>query len=118
MEGTPGFVAGLKKGYWIICVKAVFNAQSFSDIQARFASLMKSGRAPFKIVCLGAPKKVWETCNLATTVVEFESTETAVAYYNHPDYVATRMGVEKAALRDFRVIEGWTSSNPSIRSRI
>ncbi|WP_170610909.1 DUF1330 domain-containing protein [Ruegeria arenilitoris] len=93
----------MPKGYLVVCYRTPPNEENLAAYaaDARRAIEALGGR----FIARGMPVKTFEAGqHERSIVIEFESTDAAIAAYEHPTYQAIlpRLGV----LRDMRVIDG------------
>jgi uncharacterized protein (DUF1330 family) len=94
-----------KKGYWVVCYKSVSNPATVAEYSklARIALEALGGR----VIVGGMPAKTHESgVDQTVVIVEFENPETAVAAYESDLYRPALKALDKAAERDFRIVEG------------
>ena len=94
-----------KNGYWVVCYKSVSNPATVSEYRKLAATALEAlgGRA----IAGGKPAKTYEAgVGQSVVVVEFENLEKAIAAYDSDLYRAARKVLDKAAQRDFRIVEG------------
>ena len=94
-----------KKGYWVVCYKSVSNPAAVSEYSKLAGTALEAlgGR----LVVSGAPAKSREAgVDQKVVIVEFENVEKAVAAYDSDAYKAALKVLDKAAQRDFRILEG------------
>jgi uncharacterized protein (DUF1330 family) len=95
----------MPKGYWISAYRSVSNPDAVAEY-AKLAGPAISG-AGGRFLARGNAAKVYEAGILARIVViEFPSVEAAVACHDGPAYQAALKVFNKAAERDFRIVEG------------
>jgi uncharacterized protein (DUF1330 family) len=94
-----------KKGYWVVCYKSVSNPAIVSEYaKLAVAALQASGG---RVIVGGKPAKTHETgVDESVVVVEFETLEKAMAAYDSDLYRPALKVLDKAAERDFRIVEG------------
>ena len=94
-----------KNGYWVVCYKSVSNPATVSEYGKLAATALQAlgGR----VIAGGKPAKTLEEgLDQSVVIVEFESLEKAVAAYDSEVYKAALKVLDKAAQRDFRIVEG------------
>jgi uncharacterized protein (DUF1330 family) len=95
----------MPKGYWISAYRSVSNP----DAVAEYAKLAGPAIAAAggKFLARGNAAKVYEAGILSRIVViEFPSVQAAVDCHDGPGYQAALKVFNKAAERDFRIVEG------------
>lgn len=94
-----------KKGYWVVCYKSVSNPATFSEYAKLAATALEAlgGR----VIVGGKPAKTHEAGeDQSVVIVEFENLEKAMASYDSDLYRSALKLLDKAAQRDFRIVEG------------
>ena len=94
-----------KNGYWVVCYKSVSNQAAFSEYAKLAGTALEAlgGR----VIVGGKPAKIHEAgMDQLVVIVEFESLEKATAAYDHDLYRQALKVLDKAAQRDFRILEG------------
>jgi uncharacterized protein (DUF1330 family) len=95
----------MAKGYWVSAYRSVSNP----DAVAEYAKLAGPAIAAAggKFLARGNAAKVYEAGILSRIVViEFPSVQAAVDCHDGPGYQAALKVFNKAAERDFRIVEG------------
>lgn len=94
----------MPKGYLIARVEVTDPEQYAVYARAAGEAIRKHG---VKVLARGGRMQVLEGEGRPRNVIlEFESFEKAVAYYNSPDYQAAKALREKAGIGDFVAVEG------------
>ena len=94
-----------KKGYWIVCYKFVSNPAAFSEYAKLAATALEASGG--RVIVGGKPAKTHEAgLDQSVVIVEFENLEKAIAAYNSDLYRQALELLDKAAERDFRIVEG------------
>lgn len=94
-----------KKGYWVVCYKSVSNPATFSEY-AKLAATALEGLGG-RVIVGGKPAKTHEAgLDQSVVIVEFENLEKAIAAYDSDLYRPAIKLLDKAAERDFRIVEG------------
>ena len=94
-----------KNGYWVVCYKSVSNPAAFSEYGKLAAAALQAlgGR----VIVGGKPAKTHEEgVDQPVVIVEFENLEKAIAAYDSDLYRPALKVLDKAAQRDFRIVEG------------
>jgi len=94
-----------KKGYWVVCYRSVSNPAIVSEYAKLAAAALEAlgGR----VIVASNPAKTHESgVDQSVVVVEFESLEKALAAYESDLYRPALKVFDKAAERDFRIVEG------------
>ncbi len=94
-----------KNGYWVVCYKSVSNPAALSEYAKLAATALEAlgGR----VIVAGKPAKTHEAgVDQSVVVVEFENLEKAMAAYDSDLYRPALKVLDKAAERDFRIVEG------------
>lgn len=94
-----------KHGYWVVCYKSVSNPATVSEYGKLAATALEAlgGR----VIAGGKPAKTHEAgIDQSVVVVEFENLEKAIAAYDSDLYRQALKVLDKAAQRDFRILEG------------
>ena len=93
------------KGYWISTFRAVKDRDQFANYVQRAIPVVEASGARFLVKNM--PKKVYEGgINELTVVIEFESTEAAIATYESAAYQGALEILGDAIERDVRIVEG------------
>ena len=93
----------MPKGYIVVCYREAPTPENLASYAAAAKESIESLGGRF--IARGMPVKTFEAGQMERSVViEFDSTEAAIAAYEDPGYqeILPRLGV----LRDMRVIEG------------
>jgi uncharacterized protein (DUF1330 family) len=94
-----------KNGYWVVCYKSVSNPAAVSEY-ARLATTALEALGG-RVIVGGKPAKTCEAgVGQSVVIVEFEDLEKAVAAYDSDLYRSALKVLDKAAQRDFRIVEG------------
>ena len=94
----------MAKGYWISTFRSVRDRDRFADYVQRAIPIVEAAGARFLVKNM--PKKVYESgINELTVVLEFESTEAAIATYESPAYQDALKILGDAVERDVRIVE-------------
>ena len=94
-----------KKGYWVVCYKSVSNPDTVSAY-AKLASAALEALGG-RVIVGGKPAKIHEAgVDQSVVIVEFENLEKAIAAYDSDLYRPALKLLDKAAQRDFRIVEG------------
>jgi uncharacterized protein (DUF1330 family) len=94
-----------KNGYWVVCYKSVSNPATVSEYAKLAATALEAlgGR----VIVGGKPAKTHEAgVDQSVVIVEFENLEKAIAAYDSDLYRPALKVLDKAAQRDFRIVEG------------
>ncbi len=92
------------KGYWISTFRAVKDRDRFANYVQRAVPIIEAAGARF--VVKNMPKKVYEGgINELTVVIEFESTEAAIATYESAEYQSALEILGDAVEREVRIVE-------------
>jgi uncharacterized protein (DUF1330 family) len=94
-----------KNGYWVVCYKSVSNPATVSEYAKLAATALEAlgGR----VIVGGKPAKIHEAgVDQSVVIVEFENLEKAIAAYESELYRPALEVLDKAAQRDFRIVEG------------
>jgi len=94
-----------KKGYWVVCYRSVSNPAAVSEYAKLAATALEvlGGR----VIVGGKPTKTHEAgVDQSVVIVEFENLEKAMAAYESELYRPALKVLDKAAQRDFRIVEG------------
>jgi uncharacterized protein (DUF1330 family) len=94
-----------KNGYWVVCYKSVSNPAAVSEYAKLAASALEAlgGR----VIAGGKPAETHEAgVEQSVVIVEFENLEKAIAAYDSDLYRPALKVLDKAAQRDFRIVEG------------
>jgi uncharacterized protein (DUF1330 family) len=94
-----------KNGYWGGCYKSVSNPATVSEYPKLAATTLQAlgGR----VIVGGKPAKTHEAgVDQSVVIVEFENLEKAIAAYESELYRPALKVLDKAAQRDFRIVEG------------
>lgn len=98
----------MAKGYWITLYRSVSNAEALTEYARLAGPAIEAAGGRFLV--RGVPAKVFEGgINERTVIIEFESVQKAIATYQSPAYQAALKALGKAAERDMRFVEGFTS---------
>ena len=92
-------------GYWVVCYKSVSNPAAVSEYAKLAASALEAlgGR----VIAGGKPAETHEAgVEQSVVIVEFENLEKAIAAYDSDLYRPALKVLDKAAQRDFRIVEG------------
>jgi uncharacterized protein (DUF1330 family) len=93
------------KAYWIACYRSVSNAAAL-DAYARLAGSALTA-AGGRFLARGGVVKTFEAgLDQRTVVIEFESTQNAIAAYHSDGYTAALKALAGGAERDIRIVEG------------
>ena len=94
-----------KKGYWVVCYKSVSNPAAMSEYSKLAGTALEAlgGR----VIVGGKPAKTHEAgADQLVVIVGFENLEKAIAAYDSDLYRPALKVLDKAAQRDFRIVEG------------
>jgi uncharacterized protein (DUF1330 family) len=94
-----------KNGYWVVCYKSVSNPATVSEYAKLAATALEAlgGR----VIVGSKPAKAHEAgVDQSVVIVEFENLEKAIAAYDSDLYRPALKVLDKAAQRDFRIVEG------------
>ena len=94
-----------KNGYWVVCYKSVSNPATVSEYGKLAATALEAlgGR----LIAGGKPAKTREAgVDQSVVIVEFHNLEKALAAYDSDLYRQALKVLDKAAQRDFRILEG------------
>jgi len=94
-----------KNGYWVVCYKSVSNPATLSEYTKLASTALEAlgGR----VIVGGKPAMTHEAgVDQSVVIVEFENLEKAVAAYGSDLYRSALKVLDKAAERDFRIVEG------------
>jgi uncharacterized protein (DUF1330 family) len=94
-----------KNGYWVVCYKSVSNPATLSEYAKLAATALEAlgGR----VIVGGKPARTQEAgVDQSVVIVEFENLEKAIAAYDSDLYRPALEVLDKAAQRDFRIVEG------------
>ncbi len=99
----------MKKGYWISQVKGIKNQELFNQYFEATSPLVKRG--DYKLLLGGPVQKILEGDEMVfSAVLEFDSFETALSYYESEDYqkALSVMGdeVQDVVERNLVIVEG------------
>ena len=97
----------MPKAYWINLFRSVRDPDKLAEyIKLAGPVIQRSGG---RFLARGEPQKVFEAgVRQRTTVIEFDSTDQAIAAYESADYQAALQALGDGAERDIRIIEGLT----------
>jgi uncharacterized protein (DUF1330 family) len=94
-----------KKGYWVVCYKAVSNPAIVSEYAKLAATALE--RLEGRVIVAAKPAKTHEAgVDQSVVVVEFENLEKAIDAYESDLYKPALKVFDNAAERDFRIVEG------------
>ena len=95
----------MAKGYWVVLYRSVSNPAALAQYAkpAEAAILAGGGRFLTRGVAIAAFEAGIKD---RSVVIEFDSTEKALAVYNSPEYRAALKHLEGAVERDMRFLEG------------
>jgi uncharacterized protein (DUF1330 family) len=94
-----------KNGYWVVCYKSVSNPATVSE----YAKLAATALAALggRVIVGGKPAVTHEAgVDQSVVIIEFENLEKAIAAYESELYRPALKVLDKAAQRDFRIVEG------------
>jgi len=94
-----------KNGYWVVCYRSVSNRATVSEYAKLAAASLEAlgGR----VIIGGKPAETQEAgVDQSVVIVDFENLEKAVAAYDSDLYRSALKVLDKAAQRDFRILEG------------
>ena len=94
-----------KNGYWVVSYKSVSNPATLSEYGKLAATALEAlgGR----VIAGGMPAKTHEAgVDQSVVIVEFDNLEKALAAYDSNLYRQALKVLDKAAQRDFRILEG------------
>jgi uncharacterized protein (DUF1330 family) len=95
----------VKNGYWVVCYKSVSNPAIVSEYVKLAATALEAWGG--RVIVGGKPAKTQEAgVGESVVIVEFESLEKAIAAYDSDLYRPALRVLDKAAQRDFRIVEG------------
>ena len=95
----------MPKGYWITLYRSVSNPTALTGYARLAVPAIQAGGGRFLV--RGTAARVFEAGLIQRAVViEFDSTERAVATYESPAYQAALKVLEGAVERDVRIVEG------------
>lgn len=101
--------APCKRGYWVVWVQGVKDAEAMKPLLAKWQEMVSSGAV--KLHFMGKPSAVFEVGKeMGTVIAEFPSLDEAIKARNegfYPEEVLKAAGkpIEDVAVRDFRIIE-------------
>src|SRR5262249_24820136 len=94
-----------KNGYWVVCYKSVSNPAALSEYAKLAGTALEASGG--RVIAGGKPAKTHEAgMDQSVVIVEFENLEKAIAAYNSDLYRQALKLLDKAAERDFRIVEG------------
>jgi uncharacterized protein (DUF1330 family) len=94
-----------KKGYWVVCYESVSNPATVSEYSKLAAAALEAFGG--HVIVGGKPAKTHEMgVEEPAVIVEFENLEKALAAYDSDSYSQALKVLDKAAQRDFRILEG------------
>jgi uncharacterized protein (DUF1330 family) len=94
-----------KNGYWVVCYKSVSNPAAVSEYAKLAASALEALGG--LVIAGGKPAETHEAgVEQSVVIVEFENLEKAIAAYDSDLYRPALKVLDKAAQRDFRIVEG------------
>ena len=94
-----------KNGYWVACYKSVSNPATVSEYAKLAATALEALGA--RVIVGGKPAKTHEAgVDQSVVIVEFENLEKAVAAYDSDLYGSALNVLDRAAQKDFRIVEG------------
>jgi len=94
-----------KNGYCVVCYTFVSNPDTVSEYAKLAATALEAlgGR----VIVAGKPAKTHEAgVDQLVVIVEFENLEKAIAAYDSDLYRPALKVLDRAAQRDFRIVEG------------
>jgi uncharacterized protein (DUF1330 family) len=94
-----------KNGYWVVCYESVSNPATVSE----YAKLAATALAALggRVIVGGKPAETHEAgVDRSVVIVGFENLEKAIAAYESELYRPALKVLDKAAQRDFRIVEG------------
>ena len=96
----------MAKGYWIVLYRSVSDPAALQEY-ARLAG-PAVGSAGGRPLVRGIPTKIVEDgVKERAVIIEFDSVEKAIAAYQSPAYQSALKALGHAAVRDFRIAEGF-----------
>lgn len=105
------------KRYWISTFRSVKDRERFADYVQRAVPIVEAAGARF--VVKNMPKKVYEAgINELAVVLEFESTDAAIAMYESAAYQDALKILGDAVEREIRIVEDSSSFRSSPAARI
>jgi uncharacterized protein (DUF1330 family) len=94
-----------KNGYWVVCYESVSNPATVSEYVKLAATALEALGG--HVIVGGKPAKTHEAgVDQSVVIVEFENLEKAIAAYESELYRPALKVLDKAAQRDFRIVEG------------
>ncbi len=95
----------MARGYWVVCYKSTTNMAALAEYRELAGTALQAlgGR----VLVAAEPTTTREAgVKELTVVIEFASLEQAIAAYESDLYKPALKVLDKAALRDFRIVEG------------
>jgi len=95
----------MAKGYWIVVYRKINDPAKLEAYRKLAAPVMQgSGGRP---LVRGDPAKTYESgLNQRVVMIEFDSTEQAIAVHDSPGYQAALRALGDGAERDVRIVTG------------
>ncbi len=95
----------MPKAYWIASYREIIDPQRLAAYAKLAGPAIEQGGGRF--LARGIPSKVYEAGQLERAVViEFDSTERAIAVYGSPAYQQALAALEGGVVRDIRIVAG------------
>ena len=95
----------MPKAYWIASYREIMDSQRLAAYAKLAGPAVEQGGGRF--LARGIPSKVYEAGQLERAVViEFDSTERAIAVYGSPAYQQALAALEGGVVRDIRIVAG------------
>ena len=95
----------MAKAYWVTAYRAIRDQQAFAAYAKLAAPALQAAGGRFLV--RGQPARVYEGgLKERVVIIEFESTERAIAAHDSPAYKEALRALGEGAERDLRIVEG------------
>jgi uncharacterized protein (DUF1330 family) len=95
----------MAKAYWITCYREILDPVKLAAYSRLAGPAIEAGGGRF--IARGIAAKVYEAGQLERTVIiEFDTTEHAMAAHDSADYRAALAALDDGAVRDVRIVPG------------
>ena len=95
----------MPKAYWVANYHSIDDADKFAAYIELASPAIAKGGGTF--IARGVAAKAYESGLLErTTLIEFDSLESAIATHDGPDYQAALIALDGGITRDLRFVEG------------
>ena len=95
----------MAKAYWVAAYREIHNAEKLADYLELATPAIKA--AGGKFIARGPAAKTYEQGILQrTTIIEFDSLQTAIDMHDSPQYQAALQKLGNGVNRDLRLVEG------------